>query len=110
MGNAAARVALLGQALWGRGLSESEVRRLADQSAELVLMTGQVLVEAGDPFTEWYVVMEGCFAIHDGGNEGRGMEVGDVLDPRPDHRWPFAVVAIGSGTVLAMADLSDSVR
>lgn len=95
-----------------RGYSDTEVlKELATRFRVREIRAGQVLVEAGQPVTEAYLVVHGRFTRFTEGKYGEeeivgvvtdGAQMGDEAIGQPDPLWLSSVRAETAGVVLAL--------
>ncbi|MCX4853034.1 family 2B encapsulin nanocompartment shell protein [Streptomyces canus] len=95
-----------------RGYSDTEVlKEIATRFRVREIRAGQVLVEAGQPVTEAYLVVHGRFTRFTEGKYGEeeivgvvtdGAQMGDEAIGQPDPLWLSSVRAETAGVVLAL--------
>ncbi|XHM96174.1 family 2B encapsulin nanocompartment shell protein [Peterkaempfera sp. SMS 1(5)a] len=95
-----------------RGYSDTGVlRELSSRFQVRAMRPGEVLLEAGQPVTEAYLVVHGRFTRFTAGKYGEeavlgtvtdGDQLGDEAIGRADPRWPSSVRADTAGVVLTL--------
>ena len=84
-------------------VSDEAVAEMIERSCELELFRGQVLVERGDPYREWFVVLEGRVEVRDASGRRELVAAGTVMDIGEHEVWTVMATAIEASTVLAIA-------
>ncbi len=96
------RFAVLREALAQDRWGEAEITTLVDRSCELQLTAGQVLIEVGDPSSEWFVVVSGRLEVREATGRRWLAVAGMVLHPDESGAWTLRAVPLEPCTVLAI--------